>query len=301
MYHRFGYRNGLRRLDISIFEEQIKILRKKFNILSLKELCASLTNETPLPPDTVILTIDDGYKDFYVYAFPILQKYSVPATIYVTTDFIDNKIWLWPDVIEFILNKTQCDVFSIVTNGKVEQFNLKNEQSRLQTWSDVADYCLTLSNSDKNAFLNQLAVDLNVLVPGIPVEEYKPLSWEQIIEMKKHGIEIGSHTCTHPRLVMLDDAKLRYEIEGSKKRIEDMTDDTVDSFCYPHGTKMDFNDDIKRMVRNAGYKNAIVAFSDSNITTDLFELRRYSIGRDMLQFKKKIYGVEFLSDKIKKT
>lgn len=100
---------------------------------------------------------------------------------------------------------------------------------------------------------------------------------------------------------MLDNAAMRYEIESSKKRIEDMTDDTVDSFCYPHGTKKDFNDDIKRMVRNAGYKNATVAFSDSNITTDLFELRRYSIGRDMLQFKENIYGIKFLSDKIKRT
>lgn len=298
MYHRFGP-NSSRRLDISIFEKQIQILRKKFNIISLNSLCTSLINNDPLPPNAVIITIDDGYEDFYTYAYPILEKYSVPATIYVTTDFIDNKVWLWPDVIEFIFAKAQYNTYTIRLNGKEERYNLTTNHEQLKAWNDMADYCLTLKKKDKNEFIRKLASDLKVCVPPSPASEYKPLSWKQIMEIKKHGIDIGSHTCAHPRLVMLDDATMRYEIESSKKRIEDMTDDTVDSFCYPHGTKMDFNDDIKRMVRNAGYKNATVAFCDSNIMTDLFELRRYSIGRDMLRFKENIYGIKFLSNKIK--
>jgi len=300
MYHRFGNRSDLRRVGADVFEEQIKILRRGFNIISLSSLCTFLSNGDPIAPNAIVITVDDGYEDFYLYAYPILKKYSVSATIYITSDFIDGKIWLWPDVIEFILSKTQYNTFSIKLNGNETQYDLTNDDKRLRAWSDIADYCLTLKNDDKNEFLKQLAHNLKVHVPSSPISEYKPLSWKQIVEMKEHGIEIGSHTCTHPRLVMLDNANLRYEIEGSKKRIENMINQAIDSFCYPHGTKIDFNNDIKKMVINTGYKNATSAFSDSDATTDLFELRRYSIGTNMLRFKENVYGIKFLSNKIKK-
>jgi len=58
-----------------------------------------------LKANSVLLTVDDGYQDFYNLAFPILKKYEVPATVFFTTDFIDKRIWLWHDLLNSNLGK----------------------------------------------------------------------------------------------------------------------------------------------------------------------------------------------------
>lgn len=293
VYHRFGPTDDLKRMGVASFEKQIQTLVEHFNVLDLRSLCSRLTAKEPVPPNTVVLTIDDGYEDFYLYAYPLLKKYSLPATVYVTTDFTDNKIWLWPDFIEFVIHRTRHDDYTLQMNGKVFHYRLKKEP--FQTWSDVADYCLTLKTETRNQFLRDFSGDLEVSVPSIPEPEYRALSWEQIREMSRQGIEIGSHTCTHPRLAMTDDADLLYEIGGSKKRIESMLGEEVESFCYPHGSQVDFDDRAKALVKEAGYRNAVAGYFDLNSTADLFELRRYGIGSNMMNFAKTVYGVKFLS------
>lgn len=293
VYHRFGTQDQAKRIGVAAFERQVQVLAAHFNVFSLGALCTLLKQGTAIPSNTVILTIDDGYEDFYLYAYPILKKYSLPATVYVTTDFTDEKVWLWPDFIEFVIHQSPLYDYTFQVDGKAIQYQLKTDG--MKAWSDVADYCLTLKTDAKIQFLKQFAVDLKVAAPPIPEPEYRALSWEQIREMRGHGIEIGSHTCTHPRLAMTDDSDLIYEIEGSKKRIETMLGEAVESFCYPHGAKVDFDSRSKALVKGTGYRNAVAGYFDLNVTDDLFELRRYGVGSDIMDFIKIVYGIEFLS------
>ena len=69
------------------FESQIKYLSSYFNIISVDELLNNFTNNT-VKKNTICITFDDGYLDNYQYAFPVLQKYNVPATIFLATDFM---------------------------------------------------------------------------------------------------------------------------------------------------------------------------------------------------------------------
>ncbi len=278
----------------SIFERQMMQLAREFNVVSLGDLCDSIANGRSLDARTIAITIDDGYEDFYTEAYPILKKYSLPATLYVTTDFIDKSAWLWPDIIDYILKSTAFTEYSLGSEGAKGVYRLLEDKDKMNTWSHIADYCLTLNSKEKEVFLRQMALDLRVSVPAVPTSDYQALSWRQIQEMEQNGIDIGSHTCTHPRLIMTEPPDLIYEIEGSKNRIEAMIDHEVVSFCYPNGAKSDYNEKIKDIVKAAGYKNAVVAYFDSDITEDLFELKRFGVGGDMFQFRKTIYGVEFL-------
>lgn len=293
VYHRFGAVDCGKKIGVAAFEKQVQMLSRHFNVLSLRELCARLKEREPLLPNSVVLTIDDGYEDFYLHAYPVLKKYSLPATLYVTTDFVDRKIWLWPDVIEFIIHQAPHREYTLSVDGKEVHYPLKKD--KIKAWSDIADYCLTLKRESRNQFLVQFAADLKVALPEIPEPEYRALSWEQIGEMSRHGIEIGSHTRTHARLTVTDDNDLIYEIEGSKKRIETILSEKVDSFCYPHGSKVDFDERAKAVVKGAGYGNAVAGYFDLNVTGDLFELKRYGVGSDLISFAKTVYGVEFLS------
>jgi peptidoglycan/xylan/chitin deacetylase (PgdA/CDA1 family) len=299
MYHRFGAQDAWRGLGATFLEAHIKTIRKNFNTVSLKELCTRLRNGDIVLPNTVVFTVDDGYRDFYHHAYPIFRKYDVPATVYVTTDFVDRKVWLWPDVIQYILDKTGFQSYTATFANRPISFSLIGEGSKRLAWNDIADYCLTLKNNKREGFIDELANDLKVVVPDTPTPKYEALSWDQIREMKQHKIDFGSHTCTHPRLVMTEGEALHYEIEGSKRRIEEMIGERIDSFCYPNGTRKDFDEKIKEIVKNSGYRCATMAYWDSK-PDDLFELGRYGVGSDMQHFEKVIYGMEFVSTLVRK-
>ncbi len=299
MYHRFDEDAAWRRVGAHAFETQIRLIKENCNVIGLKELVSSARTGRSFQPNSIVITVDDGYEDFYLYAFPILKKYQVPATVYVTTDFIDGKMWMWPDVIDYILRKTAYKDYSIFTRGRMRTFHIAGEKGRRRAWNELADYCLTLAEKEKQCFLNEVAEDLRVNVPVEPVHKYKALSWRQIEEMIKYGIEIGGHTKTHPRLTAIEPCRKRTEINESKNRIEEVTNYPADSFAYPNGTKQDCDEETKSIVRETGYKSAAVAYTDGARLTDLYELKRFSVGNDMRHFKKIICGMELISTRIK--
>lgn len=288
VYHRFGPKG----LDAELFEQQIREIRAGFEVVPLSRLTRSLAQDEPLAPQTIAITVDDGYDDFYRYAYPVLKHYGLPATMYVVSDFIDQKIWLWPDKIAFILANTRHTEFAFGPGREQQTYPLAVSDGRHRAWNDIADHCLTLPDRDKHVFLGQLAADLGVTLMDRPSPEYAALTWDNMREMRANGIDFGSHTCTHPKLTKLRPAELDRELQGSKSRIEAMIEAPVESFCYPNGSRSDFDVQVQERVRHAGYQNATVGFHDSHLVDDLYALRRYGIGNDMFHFRKVLYGIE---------
>lgn len=300
MYHRFGASDTARKVGRDTFDAQIRLLAEQFHPISLRELCASLASGTPTPPDSIAVTIDDAYEDVYTHAFPTLKRYSVPATIYVPTDFVDGKIWLWPDRIEYVIFHAKFDDYSVELGNKRYTFSLRSQEQRRHAWRAVAGHCMSLGDRERTAVIEELASDLGVRFPSVPTPEYRALTWHQLREMKVQGIDIGSHTCTHARLVSIDKAGLVREIRDSKARIESMTGGPVHTFAYPFGTETDYNDEVKHLVRAAGYQNAAVSYFDVQMTRDLFALRRSSVNADAHDFRKAVFGVEVISASLRR-
>lgn len=250
-----------------------------------------------IPNNTAVITIDDGYSDFFQYAYPILKRYSLPATLYVTTGFVDREVWLWPDRIEYILNSTKRQQFSIEIDGRTLNYDLEASAGMRSIWVDIAQYCLRIPNSRKLDYLRYLETELQVIVPAEPIQAYAALTWEQIQEMSRNGIEIGGHTVTHPRLVHVTDEQLGSEIGGCKERIERMIDKAVYSFAYPNGEKSDYDDKVKQIVRQAGYTSATVSFLN-HVTADRYEMGRYSVSGSMRDFEHILGGMRLISTRI---
>jgi len=88
-YHRFGNRWGKLAVTPAAFEAQMDYLaRNGYSVISLKQLARFLEGTEPLPPKSVVLTIDDGYRSTYDVAFPILRKHGFPATVFLYSDFV---------------------------------------------------------------------------------------------------------------------------------------------------------------------------------------------------------------------
>ena len=99
MYHRVGpskYFWALPPINTSDLEDRIRYISKTHKILPLDKLARYVQEGKPLPKRVAVFTFDDGYKDNYVYAYPVLKKYNVPATIFLTTGYINagNLFWI---------------------------------------------------------------------------------------------------------------------------------------------------------------------------------------------------------------
>jgi len=299
MYHRFGKTSDERVMDIDVFEKQICILKKKFTLIAMSELIDCGKKGNRLPANSVIITIDDGYSDFYDVAFPVLKKYHAPATLYVTHDFVDGTSWMWPDKVEYIVKNTSTTAYSLNESDINIQASFNSSSEKSQAWNDIADYCLTLSEEKKTEYISQLSRELDVDLPDLAPAEYNAVSWDNIKEMSACSIDIGGHTMTHPKLTQVTEADLNFEIAGSRELLQSATQQEINSFAYPNGTRQDFDDNIKQKVREAGYANAVVGYHDGDLYSDTYELGRYAIDNNMQQFIKTIHGVEYFSSRLR--
>lgn len=92
-------------------------------------------------------------------------------------------------------------------------------------------------------------------VPGPFAHELIPMSWAELRELADAGWEVGSHTCTHPRLTQLDDDALRLELADSRAECERELDVACPSIAYPYG---DHDDRVVRATAAAGYESAAI-------------------------------------------
>jgi len=114
------------------------------------------------------------------------------------------------------------------------------------------------------------------------VRAIKPImDWGQLKDLVDAGMEVGSHTITHPYLTRLPFAQAKEEIEGSKKLLEDKLGVEIRAFCYPYG---DYNEQIRDMVAEAGYSVAYTTVSGSvEESPNFYEIRRVTVfGNDFL-------------------
>jgi peptidoglycan/xylan/chitin deacetylase (PgdA/CDA1 family) len=281
MYHRFSANHNPLKVECKIFEEHVKYLKKYFRIITTKELCERVSKGKWVPHNSVIITIDDGYADCYEFAYPILRKYDARATIFLATDFVDNRRWLWTDKVQYILNKTASRRFGMTLGDTRRDFNLSSFDGWRHAVVSVCSYCRSLTDGLKDEFISELSRELIVSVPETVVEEFAPLTWDQIMAMKETCIEFGSHTVTHPILSKVDEKTTLREIRKSKETIENKLSEEIHSFCYPNGTKEDFTEKTVSILQNVGYRCAVTSIWGMNRQKEnLFHLRRIGVGNN---------------------
>jgi len=283
MYHRFSKQEERFKICQSVFDRQIQYLSKNFNIISLDKYISNLSNNIKNYPDnSLVITIDDGYYDNYEYAYPVLKHYSVPATIFLTTDFIDKKKWLWANKLEYILKNSNSNSLEVLISGEKVKFQLNNFNNIHRAQLIIFNYCKTICNESKDIYINEIAKKLNVNVPKYTVNEFKALTWDVIKEMSNNRIDFGAHSMSHPILSKLSSEEIYKEIFYSKSLIEKQIGNCINCFCYPNGQLEDVNIEVINMLKKVGYLCAVSTINGANILgkTDQFFLKRLALGTD---------------------
>lgn len=298
MYHRFSREIYPDKVAGAEFSLHLKYLQKHKQVLSLAEVSESLSSKKPLPPNTAVITIDDGYADAFDVALPLLKQFGFPATLYAVTDFLDGKLWIWTDLMPYVLLNTKnvSAQIEFENAGKIEA-KLTDKFQRINFASRLNARLKHLPNERKDAKIKEIAALLNVEIPLFPPPEYAPVTWEQAREMDDENLKIESHTVTHPILTNINQKELDFELQTSKKRLESVLEKKIEHFCYPNGS---LSETVRKSVENAGYKTAMTSiYGFNNEQSNQLLLNRIGAESAIENFAQSASGFEAVRLKIK--
>ncbi len=291
-YHRFSFENNTFSTSQIALESHLKYITKHYEVISLQLLTEKILNKEPTRNKTLVITIDDGYKDVYDIAFPILKKFAVPATVFAVTDFLDKKTWIWTDKARYLLINTKLDSVNFNIASKDFSFKLGDKTSRINYAAKINSELKKLSTEDRDLNIEKLANLLNVKLPDLPDENFSSFTWDNAREMENNGVTVESHTVSHPILTNVSDEVLKNELLESKFRVQTELQKDADLFCYPNGncSSREF-----LAVESAGYKSAVSTELRLSKTTDnIFSLPRVDCDSDMNRFIQSTSGFEEL-------
>jgi peptidoglycan/xylan/chitin deacetylase (PgdA/CDA1 family) len=231
--------------------------RERFEILSLRELFRRL--EYPDEPlhGAVAITLDDGYIDQATIAAPIFAEFDCPATIFVTTGFLDGRLWQWWDKIDFIFRRTRAREIVLELREESLRYAWYDDAGLQRARDDFTERCKVVDDLEKHALILSLAHLAEVDLPDETPPEYAPMSWDQLRRCETQGISFGPHSVTHPILARVTAERSRWEITESWERLRAEAHDPVPFFSYPNGLPPDFGEREIATVRELGFEGGL--------------------------------------------
>jgi peptidoglycan/xylan/chitin deacetylase (PgdA/CDA1 family) len=271
MYHRaiepkdaVGLQSGMY-VYKDVFEKQIEYLSSHYQIRKVSEFASGIERSEVYSSNDLLITIDDGWRDNYTNAFPILKKHDAGAAIFLAVNFIGTKYRFWFQEISSILSQPDIKLDQL---AKAVRTVLKKYPDSLIARELLNENIASLL-ADRDRFIEilkyfdakitlEIADEARKLSGNNPIkdsEERQILNWDEIRVMEQSGIEFGSHGLTHSLLDSLDTAEAFRELVESKKTIEENLEKSVCSFTYPNGN---YNGDIETLVEKSGYACAFI-------------------------------------------
>ena len=256
-------------LPTSLFAARMEHIARHYTVLPVEDLVARL-QQGHIPRKALALTFDDGYRDNLTHAAPILARYGLPATIFLTSGCIGSGEVLWFDRLALAL-KTTGRTHLQWTGGP--ELSLASMADRLRALQVALGHLKGLPDAGRREILDQILRELG----GGSVESPKRLmlSWDEVGALRGLGFSVGAHTVSHPILSRLSAEEARREIGDSKVEIERALGTRVRAFAYPNGGAEDVNEVTVRLVKEAGFTCAVTTRRGLNtFDTPLLELRR---------------------------
>jgi peptidoglycan/xylan/chitin deacetylase (PgdA/CDA1 family) len=234
------------------FDAQLRRLGQHFRFVSLDEV-VDATRGGPLPPNPLLLSFDDGYRNCLETSLPILERHGVPAAFFIPTMHVGERRMFWWDHIAWVLRRT--------TRELLELDHPRPLRLVLSGGTDEAHRTLTTlvkrtKGLDIERFLDGLETAAGVALGRDEerrVADRDLLDWDGVRALERAGMGIGSHTHSHRVLQTLHEPELELELAGSRRELERQLGRPVRSIAYPVGYPIARDERIRRAVRDAGY------------------------------------------------
>jgi peptidoglycan/xylan/chitin deacetylase (PgdA/CDA1 family) len=269
-------------VPVKVFLKQIEFLQSNFRIVSLKDLIDTWSGSPQRAKSMIAITFDDGYQNNFRVVFPILKEKNIPFTIFLPTDFIENKIPLWVDRLEYAIGNADVNKLNIRKGEKEITFSLESRTAKIQADSFIRNLAKTISNKQRSSLINEVVRQCgqDLINHLLDQPDYKPLTWNEVLLMANSGlVEIGSHAVSHAIATSLPLEDFRKEIIVSKKIIESKTRKKCLFFAYPNGQPNDFSAPTNQVIKEVGFFGALTTVMGFlNSGEDRFSLPRLDMG-----------------------
>ncbi len=260
------------------FARQMAFLRRHFRVLSIAELADHLESGRDLPSGSCVVTFDDGWRDNFEHALPILREQQVPAVIFVATDYIGGSGCFWQERLSRLL-------FNGVRGGAdaralVEEIAARpgladlDEAEQRRLIRDAVDRLKKLPPADIEAIEARVR---DVVGPEVSPGDDRFMDWQQVAGLVQGTrVNVGAHGCSHTPLTKLSPERAATELEEAGKRVTAAVGVPTTSIGYPNGN---YDDVVVRLTRAAGYQLGFT--TDKGLVGDVrdpFKLPRINIG-----------------------
>jgi peptidoglycan/xylan/chitin deacetylase (PgdA/CDA1 family) len=256
--------------DRARFEQIVRFIARRFRVLPLADAAAALSLGR-VPAAAACITFDDGYADNLLLAAPILLRYGVTATVFVSTAFSDgSRMW----------NDSVIEAVRALPVGMVDwrEFglgvaHLRDDESRRALIAKALPRLKYLPLSERAAVSAEMAQRAGVLTMRTPM-----LTPAQLKAWRALGFDVGGHTIRHPILARLTSAEAAAEIGGGREQLTEWLGEAPRAFAYPNGVPgRDYGARDVALVRSAGYACAVTtAAGVGRVSTNVYELPRFT-------------------------
>jgi peptidoglycan/xylan/chitin deacetylase (PgdA/CDA1 family) len=256
-YHRVGDHRGqpwdhtLWNADAESFDAQLATLAKHAEVVSGEDAqrCARENRRGR----RVMLTFDDGYRDNYEIAYPLLRQHGLPATFFPATGFIDGGGPAWWDELAWMVRHARHDR---VAAGGLLEHALHVGPERDHAIAALTEHYKSLADDQTEPFLERVAALTGAGRCERSQSAQQWMTWDMLREMRAGGMDVGGHTVSHPVLARLTPERQRYEIAGCAERIEQELGQPMRWFAYPVGARDTFTPDTRRILAERGVELA---------------------------------------------
>lgn len=259
---------------VSWFESALERLARRYKFLALGDLVDRLLAGRDLPEGGVVLTFDDGFRDNYELAYPVLRRSGFPATIFLAAECVDSGSLPWPQQVGWAFERTRLPEVTLRCVGP-RRIPTGTRVERQAGHIAVERALRPLGRLAREAALHELAD-----ATGVEPPRDRMLTWNQIANMRRGGITFGAHTLTHPLLAQIPRQEALHEISASKQLIEQRLGEPVRHFAFPGGS---YDSELVQAVRAAGFQSAFVKAPGSPVNlagADPFALCRVGLSHD---------------------
>jgi peptidoglycan/xylan/chitin deacetylase (PgdA/CDA1 family) len=291
VYHRVGVKSDpFPNLDVSVFRAQIQWLTRNCNVVApedLRDRALNARNHSRRPD--VLITFDDGYRDYYEHAYPVLRDCRVRALNFLCTRFVDDPTLVgWWDRLYLAVGATTAaravlpwanDVYELDADGRAAL--LRAAKTYIKSRPQIEEQQLT------HAIFDALRVDpAQVTVPR------QTMNWDEVRAAAEFTC-YGGHTHNHVIVSRLTSSALTDEVLTCRDRISAETGTTPDTFAYPNGREIDFSEEAKAVVQRSGFHTAFSTIDGINgIDTDWLAVRRIACGRSVADLAWRLSRIE---------
>ena len=274
------------------FADQMRMVVRRFQPVSLEQVLASLDGGPSLPTRAVLVTFDDATECFARHAWPVLRELRVPATLFVPTAFPESDREFWWDTLHRLVSVAgqlaagQLAAGQLAaglrasSNWSTEMWTtpwgsmaVGSEAKRRQTWRRLAAAFRDGPFERSLRWLRESAARCSLEPRRSPV-----LSWSELRRLRDEGVAIAPHTRTHPPLTAVDAATLRDELQGARDDLARELGDCWPALAYPGGF---CDSQVVEAARAAGLRLGFTTRRGANPwpTADRLQLRRINVGR----------------------